>query len=360
MSSTLVANTLLSSFTGENIDLHFVASGNGSIVANSSQIKDVADPTENQDAATKKYVDDEVAANVPGLTTIDYAGSITVDDSGQTVTDTLGAEWDNQNAPGGLELSNIQNILSNNRGYDATTEAPASAQLIYNSFGNVRVSRDDWISRYANQYSIDQNTALVYKSNAAQSIDPILFYLITNNAVGSYSPVTNEIGPETGLNYKLKLPPGAKSYFPDGTLFFRKNSLDPLITVAPKDLGVGGYVAQTKVDTNDTTFVDIVTIPVIANLEQLVEFKVMSHLTNDSTLRWSIDFILKYDAGTISTSNVSIQDNFGTSQPIILQYVESGGEITVRARARETGNTDYANSVFMTKVDIISSIFGDP
>ncbi len=44
--------------TGDNYDIELVPKGNGVVRASSKQIKEVADPADNQDAATKKYVDD--------------------------------------------------------------------------------------------------------------------------------------------------------------------------------------------------------------------------------------------------------------------------------------------------------------
>ncbi len=43
---------------GDNYDIELVPKGSGVVRASSKQIKEVAAPTDNQDAATKKYVDD--------------------------------------------------------------------------------------------------------------------------------------------------------------------------------------------------------------------------------------------------------------------------------------------------------------
>lgn len=111
MKTSIVTNTVQSSIGTETTDLELVATGSGNINASGSQIKDVADPTSDQDAVTKKYSDDnlvplsnQITANAGSISTNSVSISANATDIDDLQKKTQNIDL-NQTVPGTTEVA---------------------------------------------------------------------------------------------------------------------------------------------------------------------------------------------------------------------------------------------------------------
>lgn len=349
MSSTLVANNLLSSVSGADVDLNLLVSGDAAIIANTARIKEVVDPDDPQDAATKNYVDTVVAGGLT-YTPISFAGVESV----QTVTtDPTGTEYADYLQGNAFDVATVADLLQNSRGY-SEADAGIYAPAIVSSF-QTAPTQQDWTDRYNKEYSVDGQVIGNYASEAGSSYDDILFFNTETNMVRGWSPVTNLVVDQDGLNYKLFL--DGRSYFTDDTQFFRRSVNDAFVRLSPYDFEVPGYVARVDAAIPDLTEKTIIEIPTINNGTQLTDFKVISHYVDATNPgdKWVAEYLIHFVGGdTVLVGQTSFESSgFLSPVPFFITFeAPAAFESNITVKARLNDLTPRPNARIVSKVDV--------
>ena len=116
------ANTISSTNTNGNIILN--PNGNGFIDVSNTRIINLADPLNNSDAATKKYVDDSFSSGIGGLGDIELDTNLS--DAQFLIYDGLNDVWRNQDISGDITIDNTGVATISNSGVDADTYGSAT------------------------------------------------------------------------------------------------------------------------------------------------------------------------------------------------------------------------------------------